>query len=65
LRAVEEENDRAVAALFGLTEEELEDVKEALRRVYGEGAEAGEGSEEEAAEVNHEEMPMRGVGKSF
>lgn len=38
LRAVEEEVDKEVADLFGLTKEELEDVKEALQVVYGEGA---------------------------
>jgi len=37
LREVEEEIDRKVARLFGLSEKEVEDVKEALRVVYGEG----------------------------
>lgn len=40
VRAVEGEIDRAVANLFGLTEKELGDVKDALRVVYGEGFEA-------------------------
>ena len=37
LREVEEEIDRQVARLFGLSEEEVGVVKEALRVVYGEG----------------------------
>jgi hypothetical protein len=44
LREVEEEIDREVARLFGLGEEEVEEEKEALRVVYGEG-EAEEGIE--------------------
>ncbi|RZN43497.1 MAG: hypothetical protein EFT35_01175 [Methanophagales archaeon ANME-1-THS] len=57
LRAVEEEIDRAVADLFGLTEAELEDVKDALRVVYGEGAEA----EEEIKEEEVEEVKLEGA----
>lgn len=49
--------------LFGLTERELGDVKEVLRVVYGEGAEAEEEiKEEEAAEGTDEETP-RGGGR--
>jgi hypothetical protein len=36
LREVEEEIDREVARLFGLNDKEVEEVKEALRVVYGE-----------------------------
>ena len=42
LREVEEETDRKVANLFGLSEEEVGVVKEALRVVYGEGEEVEE-----------------------
>ncbi len=42
LREVEEEIDRQVARLFGLNEEEMGDVKEALRVVYGEVGKAEE-----------------------
>lgn len=58
LREVEEEIDREVARLFGLNEDEVKEVKEALRVVYGEGevAEAeGEVEEEEVKEVKREE----------
>ncbi len=53
LREVEEETDRKVANLFGLSEDEVEEVKEALRVVYGkgEGVEAEEEVEEKTAEV--------------
>ena len=37
LREVEEEIDRQVARLFGLSEEEMGDVNDALRVVYGKG----------------------------
>jgi len=69
LRAVEEEIDQAVAELFGLTEAELEDVREALRVVYGEGAEVEEEVEEVAAEGTKKETPERraleGLVKEF
>ena len=57
LREVEEEIDREVARLFGLDEEEVKEVKEALRIVYGGGevAEAEEEAEKGAAEVKREE----------
>ena len=42
LREVEEEIDRKVANLFGLSEKEVGEVKEALRVVYGEGEEVEE-----------------------
>ncbi len=45
LREVEEGIDRQVTRLFGLNEEEVEDVKEALRVVYG-GGEVVEAEEE-------------------
>ena len=71
LREVEEETDRKVANLFGLNEDEVEEVKEALRVVYGEG-EVVEGEEEikeKAAEVKHEEGPrgraLEGLVKKF
>lgn len=59
LREVEEEVDKEVADLFGLTEEELGEVKEALRVVYGEGAEAEGEVEEEAAGVTDKETPKK------
>ena len=59
LKEVEEEIDREVARLFRLSEEEVEDVKEALSVVYGEGEVVEVGKEEvgekEAAEVKREE----------
>jgi len=57
LREVEEEIDRGVARLFGLDEEEVKEVKEALRIVYGGGevAEDEEEAEKGAAEVKREE----------
>ena len=71
MREVEEETDRKVANLFGLNEDEVEEVKEALRVVYGEG-EVVEGEEEikeKAAEVKHEEGPrgraLEGLVKKF
>lgn len=42
LREVEEEIDRKMANLFGLSEKEVGEVKEALRVVYGEGEEVEE-----------------------
>ena len=71
LREVEEEIGREVARLFGLGEEEVEEVKEALRIVYGEGevVEAEEEIKEKAAEVKHKEAPreraLEGVIKRF
>jgi hypothetical protein len=42
LREIEEDIDREVARLFGLSEKEVGEVKEALRVVYGEGEEVEE-----------------------
>ena len=36
LKEVEEEVDRAVAGLYGITDEELEEVRKALRVLKGE-----------------------------
>ena len=57
LKEVEEEIDREVARLFGLSEKEVGEVKEALRVVYGEGevVEAEEEVEEKAVGVKREE----------
>ena len=51
LREVEEEIDRQVARLFGLSEEEVGVVKEALRVVYGE-VEVVEAEEEAGKRAN-------------
>jgi hypothetical protein len=71
LREVEEVIDRKVANLFGLNEEEVEEVKEALRIVYGEGevVEAEEEIVEKAAEVKREggarKRELEGLVKKF
>ncbi len=61
LREVEEEIDRQVARLFGLSKEEVREVKEALRVVYGEGevVEAEEEVEEKEVTIKREEAPRR------
>lgn len=59
LREVEEEIDSEVAKRFGLSEEEIVDVKEALRLVYGEGEEAEEEKEKGTEEVRPEGAPRR------
>lgn len=51
LREVEEEIDRQVARLFGLNEDEVKEVKDALRVVYGKGGVAEEEVEGKTAEV--------------
>jgi len=70
LREVEEEIDSEVAKLFGLSEEEVREVKEALRVVYGETVEDEEDDEKEkAAEIEHEEVSrgraLEGLIKKF
>ncbi len=73
LRKVEAEIDRKVANLFGLNEEEVGEVKEALSVVYGEGEVVEVGKEEvgekEAAEVKREKAQrgraLEGLVKGF
>lgn len=55
LREIEEDIDREVARLFGLSEKEVGEVKEALRVVYGKVVEGEEEVEEKVAEVKREE----------
>jgi len=55
LREIAKEIDIEVANLFGLSEEEVEDVRGALRVVYGKGEETEEEVEEKVAEVKREE----------
>ena len=69
MREVEEETDRKVANLFGLSEDEVEEVKEALRVVYGKVVGGEEEVEEKAAEVKREEASrgraLEGLVKKF
>ena len=71
LREVEEAIDREVTRLFGLGEEEVEEVKEALRVVYGKGevVEVEEEIKEKATEVKREEGPkgraLEGIVRKF
>ena len=69
LREVEEETDRKVANLFGLSEDEVEEVTEALRVVYGKVVGGEEEVEEKAAEVKREEASrgraLEGLVKRF
>jgi len=55
LRVIEKEIDREVARLFGLNEEEVGEVKEALRDVYGKGEETEKEIEGKVAEIKRGE----------